>query len=541
MAWEGPIGHSAAMAEPDAPASNAPEITVSELSSALKRAIEDRFGYVRVRGEISGYRGPHSSGHAYFSLKDANARLDAVIWRSAFQRLRVKPEEGLEVVATGKLTTFPGKSSYQIVIEALELAGLGALMALLEARRKKLAAEGLFDAARKRPIPFLPKVVGVVTSPSGAVIRDILHRLADRFPVRVVVWPVRVQGETSAAEVAAAIDGFNALPADGTAARPDVVIVARGGGSLEDLMSFNDEMVVRAAARSAIPLIAAVGHETDWTLIDHAADVRAPTPTAAAEFAVPVRAELIASLAELNARGRGAILRFARRLRTDLRALSRALPGGDAIVAGPRQRLDRAAESLRTRARAGLDQRALAIAGLARRLARHSPRAHLASQRERVRGLIGRLARLGPILIERPRRAADAAGRALARETALLERRRGERADALLRLQARMVRAYADRLQNRRARLVSAWQLLGAMSYRGVLSRGFALVRDEAAAPLRRAAEVRQAQRLEIEFADGKVAAVAGGRVGPPLTPPALLPRRRAKPDKDSDAQGSLF
>ena len=319
------------------------------------------------------------------------------------------------------------------------------------------------------------------------------------------------------------------------------MIVARGGGSLEDLMSFNDEMVVRAAARSAIPLIAAVGHETDWTLIDHAADVRAPTPTAAAEFAVPVRAELIASLAELDARGRGAILRFARRLRADLRALARALPGGDAIVAGPRQRLDRAGETLRARARAGLDQRALKAAGLARRLARHSPRAHLTGQRERLRGLAGRLARLGPILIERPRRAADAAGRALARERALLARRRGERADALLRLEARMVRAYAERLQNRRAQLVSAWQLLGAMSYRGVLSRGFALVRDEAGAPLRRAAEVRQAQRLEIEFADGKVAAVAGGRVGPPLTPPALLPRRRAKPGKDSDGQGSLF
>ncbi len=270
MASEGRIGHSQAMAEPDARATNAPEITVSELAGALKRAIEDRFGYVRVGGEISGYRGPHSSGHAYFSLKDANARLDAVIWRTAFQRLRVKPEEGLEVIATGRLTTFPGKSSYQIVIEALELAGLGALMALLEARRRKLAEEGLFDAARKRKVPFLPKVIGVVTSPTGAVIRDILHRLADRFPVRVVVWPVRVQGETSAAEVAAAIDGFNALPPGGAAARPDVVIVARGGGSLEDLMGFNDEIVVRAAARSAIPLIAAVGHETDWTLIDHA-------------------------------------------------------------------------------------------------------------------------------------------------------------------------------------------------------------------------------------------------------------------------------
>jgi exodeoxyribonuclease VII large subunit len=529
------------MAEPDPRATNAPAITVSELSSALKRAIEDRFGYVRVRGEISGYRGPHSSGHAYFSLKDANARLDAVVWRSALQRMRVKPEEGLEVIATGKLTTFPGKSAYQIVIEALELAGVGALMALLEARRRKLAEEGLFDSARKRKVPFLPKVVGVVTSPTGAVIRDILHRLADRFPVRVVVWPVRVQGETSAAEVAAAIDGFNALEADGAPPRPDVLIVARGGGSLEDLMSFNDESVVRAAARSAIPLIAAIGHETDWTLIDHAADLRAPTPTAAAEFAAPVRADLIASLADLDGRARGAILRFARRLRGDLRAVARALPGGEAIVAGPRQRLDRAAEALRTRARAALDQRALRAAGLARRLARHSPRALLASRRERLRGLIGRHARLGPVLIERLRRARDAAARAFAREAALEARRRAERAEALLRLEARLVRAYAERLQNRRAQLVSAWQLLGAMSYRGVLSRGFALVRDEAGAPLRRAAEVRQAQRLEVEFADGKIGAVAGGRVGPPLAPPALIPRRRAKPDKGSDGQGSLF
>ncbi len=303
------------MAEPENRATNAPEITVSELSNALKRAIEDRFGYVRVRGEVSGYRGPHSSGHAYFCLKDANARLDAVIWRTTFARMRVKPEEGLEVVASGKLTTFPGKSSYQIVIEQLELAGLGALMALLEARRKALAGEGLFDTARKHKTPFMPRVVGVVTSPTGAVIRDILHRLSDRFPVSVVVWPVRVQGDTSAAEVAAAIDGFNALPEGGRIPRPDVLIVARGGGSLEDLWSFNEEISVRAAARSAIPLIAAVGHETDWTLIDLAADVRAPTPTAAAEFAVPVRAELVATLAELEGRRHGAMLRFAERRR----------------------------------------------------------------------------------------------------------------------------------------------------------------------------------------------------------------------------------
>ena len=541
VASAGSIGHNAAMAEADARGANAPEITVSELANALKRAIEDRFGYVRVRGEISGYRGPHSSGHAYFSLKDAGARLDAVIWRTTLQRMRLKPEEGLEVVATGRLTTFPGKSAYQIVIESLELAGIGALMALLEARRRKLAEEGLFDAARKRKAPFLPRVVGVVTSPTGAVIRDILHRLADRFPVSVVVWPVRVQGETSAAEVVAAIDGFNALPVDGRPARPDVLIVARGGGSLEDLMSFNDEAVVRAAARSAIPLIAAIGHETDWTLIDHAADVRAPTPTAAAEFAVPVRAELLAVIADLEARRRGAILRFSSRLRSDLRALARALPSGEALVAGPRQRLDRAGETLARAARGAINQRSLRTAELARRLARHSPRAHLAGNRERLRGLEGRLARLRPLLIERPRRAWDAAARVFVREAALLARRRGDEAAAAERLAARLIRAYDERLRMRRAELDSAWQLLGAMSYRGVLSRGFALVRDESEKPLRRATEVRQAQRLEIEFADGKIGAIAGGRIGPPLTPPALLPHRRAKPDKGGEGQGSLF
>jgi len=530
-----------AMAETDARGANAPEITVSELANALKRAIEDRFGYVRVRGEISGYRGPHSSGHAYFALKDANARLDAVIWRTTLQRMRIKPEEGLEIVATGRLTTFPGKSSYQIVIEALELAGIGALMALLEARRRKLAEEGLFDAARKRKAPFLPSVVGVVTSPTGAVIRDILHRLSDRFPVRVVVWPVRVQGETSAAEIVAAIEGFNALPAAGKAPRPDVMIVARGGGSLEDLMSFNDEAVVRAVARSAIPLIAAVGHETDWTLIDHAADVRAPTPTAAAEFAVPVRRELLAAVADFEARRRGAILRFSHRLRSDLRAISRLLPEGEAIIAGPRQRLDRAAETLARRVRSAIDQRELRIAGLARLLARHSPRAHLAGQRERLRGITGRLTRVRPLLIDRQRSAADALGRAFAREAGLLARRRGELAATVERLSVRMIRSYDERLQNRRAQLFALWQLLGAMSYRGVLSRGFALVRDEQERPVRAASEVKQAQRLEVEFADGKIAAIAGGRVGPALTPPPLLPRRRTRLDRDAEGQGSLF
>src|SRR6267154_2468094 len=238
---------------------NVAEFTVSELSAALKRTVEDNFGYVRVRGEISGYKGPHGSGHVYFALKDQTAKIDGVIWKGVFGRMRVKPTEGLEVVITGKLTTYPNRSSYQIIVETLEPAGLGALMALLEERKRKLTAEGLFDEARKQLLPFLPEVIGVITSPTGAVIRDILHRLADRFPRHVIVWPVKVQGDGSAEQVAAAIRGFNALPADGPIRRPDLLIVAHGGGSLEDLWSFNEEIVVRAAAESMIPLISAVG------------------------------------------------------------------------------------------------------------------------------------------------------------------------------------------------------------------------------------------------------------------------------------------
>src|SRR6188768_217731 len=272
---------------------NVVEWTVSELSSALRRTVEDAYGYVRVRGEVSGFKGASPSGHVYFRLKDDKAVLEAVIWKGTFGRMRVRPEEGLDVIVSGKLTTFAGSSKYQIVIDSLEPAGIGALMKLLEERKKKLAAEGLFDEARKQLLPYLPTVIGVVTSPTGAVIRDILHRLKDRFPRRVLVWPVRVQGEGSAEQIAAAIDGFNALPDGGHIPRPDLLIVARGGGSLEDLWSFNEEIVVRAAAGSMIPLISAVGHETDVTLIDFAADQRAPTPTAAAEMAVPVRSELM--------------------------------------------------------------------------------------------------------------------------------------------------------------------------------------------------------------------------------------------------------
>src|SRR3954470_7829843 len=324
------------MAEPAL--KNLVEWTVSELSAALKRTVEDAYGFVRVRGEISGFRGASPSGHCYFRLKDDKAVLEAVIWKGTAGRMRVKPEEGLEVIASGRLTTFPGSSKYQIFIDALEPAGIGALMKLLEERKKKLAAEGLFDEARKQLLPFIPEVIGVVTSPTGAVIRDILHRLADRFPRRVLVWPVRVQGETSAAEVAAAIEGFNALPEGGPLPRPDLIIVARGGGSLEDLWSFNEEIVVRAAAASMIPLISAVGHETDFTLIDFAADWRAPTPTAAAEKAVPVRSKLLVETDSLARRALACWQRCQEARRTELRAAARALPGLEDLFALPRQR-----------------------------------------------------------------------------------------------------------------------------------------------------------------------------------------------------------
>jgi exodeoxyribonuclease VII large subunit len=443
----------------DAPGSNLGEITVSELSQALKRTLEDRFGHVRVRGEISGYRGPHSSGHCYFSLKDEGARLDAVIWRGQFAKLRSKLQEGLEVIATGRITSYPGKSAYQIIIENIEPAGIGALMALLEERRRKLAAEGLFDAARKMPLPYLPRVIGVITSPTGAVIRDILHRLNDRFPRHVIVWPVRVQGETSAAEVAAAIRGFNAMKE-----RPDLLIVARGGGSLEDLWGFNEEIVVRAAAESEIPLISAVGHETDTTLIDHAADVRAPTPTAAAEMAVPVRADLIAQLASLAARHRRGLSRLMEESRTKLRSAGRALPRPDELLALARQRHDAAAGRLG-----------------------QSLRANTQLHRSRFERLSGRLS-LRPV-----------------RQSIGLQR---ERLDRLSRAAARAMLLSADRHHQR---LAAQSKLLASLSYRSVLQRGFALVRAESGPPLRTAAEVSPGQDLVIEFADGRVGAKASG------------------------------
>ncbi|MBA4765874.1 MAG: exodeoxyribonuclease VII large subunit, partial [Erythrobacter sp.] len=282
------------------PGDNAEPLSVSEISQMLKRTVEDRFGFVRLRGELSGVKRA-ASGHLYAALKDDKAVIDAVMWKGNAGRLPFRPEDGLEVVASGKITTYPGRSKYQIVIERMELAGEGALLALLEKTKARLQAEGLFDESRKRALPFLPRTIGVVTSPTGAVIRDILHRLADRFPSRVIVWPVLVQGQGAADQVAGAVRGFSAM-AQGHPDRPDLVIVARGGGSIEDLWSFNEEAVVRAIAECSIPTISAVGHETDTTLADFAADRRAPTPTAAAEIAVPVRAELAAALADYGAR-----------------------------------------------------------------------------------------------------------------------------------------------------------------------------------------------------------------------------------------------
>ena len=370
------------MSDPAAgPGHNAPAVTVSELSASLKRVVEGEFSRVRVRGEISGFKRA-GSGHLYMALKDESAVLDAVCWRGTAGRLAVVPEDGLEVIATGKLTTYAGRSKYQIVIEALEAAGEGALLKLLEERRRKLAAEGLFDESRKKPLPFLPNVIGVVTSPTGAVIRDILHRLEDRFPRHVLLWPVRVQGDTAAAEVADAIEGFNAIRDDSAIPRPDLLIVARGGGSIEDLWPFNEESVVRAAAASAIPLISAVGHETDTTLIDYAADRRAPTPTAAAEMAVPVRSELVAQVLDDGRRLVSALGRLQEELRLRVESAGRGLPDPQSLLDTKNQQLDDRAERLDLGLRGLIrDKRSAAV-----RLRRRNPagRAH-ADRRPRAR------------------------------------------------------------------------------------------------------------------------------------------------------------
>ena len=374
---------------------NVPEFTVSEVSAALKRTVEDAFGYVRIRGEISQPK-VAASGHCYMRLKDENAVIDAIIWRGSMAKLAHKPEGGMEVVASGRLTTYQGRSSYQIIVDTFELAGEGALLKLLEDRRKQLAAEGLFDADRKKPLPRLPDVIGVVTSPTGAVIRDILHRLNDRFPRRVVLWPVHVQGEGSADEIAAAIAGFNALPLDGSIPRPDVLIVARGGGSLEDLWAFNEEVVVRATAASAIPLISAVGHETDTTLSDFAADQRAPTPSAAAEMVVPVRLELVGQVQENGVRLGQSVNRLLSEYRLNVQGLGRGLPNLAQLVEQKQQDLDGLSERLASGPKRLLTSKAqgLSVVGAGLKLS-HLSR-DIDRTTERLEGLVARLDSMSP-------------------------------------------------------------------------------------------------------------------------------------------------
>jgi exodeoxyribonuclease VII large subunit len=490
---------------------NLPEFTVAELSQAVKRTIEGGFARVRVRGEVSGFKRA-ASGHLYMALKDEEAVLDAVCWRGQAARLALVPEDGLEVIATGRLTTYPGRSKYQIVIEQLELAGEGALLKLLEERRKKLAGEGLFDADRKQALPFLPEVIGVVTSPTGAVIRDILHRLADRFPRPVLIWPVLVQGEGAADQIAAAIEGFNALKEGGPVPRPDLLIVARGGGSLEDLWAFNEEVVVRAAAASAIPLISAVGHETDTTLIDFAADHRAPTPTAAAERAVPVRSELLAANQEHGRRLAAAAARLLAERRAEVTGLARGLPEPRRILEEKTQRLDERAERLRAALRGFAQTRRTELARIGAALPH--PRRHLALSRERLGAQGERLRGLGRRIGERP-------------------------AEALARLDAarRLARCGQQIPVDRREGLDAIGRVLESVSYRKVLARGYAVVRGPDGL-VARAADVTPGLALDIEFADGHAAAQALGSTG--ATKPT--PKRKAgKTASKDDPQGSLL
>ncbi len=510
------------------PASNAPEFTVSEIAGAVKKAIEGEFGHVRIRGEVGRVTRPRS-GHLYLDLKDDRAVLSGIIWKGRADALAQLPEEGMEVIATGRLTTFPGQSKYQIIIDDIAPAGAGALMAMLEKRKAKLQGEGLFDTAHKQPLPFLPEIIGVVTSPTGAVIRDILHRLDDRFPRHVLMWPVPVQGDGAAAKIAAAINGFNALQPDGNIPRPDVLIIARGGGSLEDLWQFNEGVVVRAAANSEIPLISAVGHETDTTLIDYASDRRAPTPTAAAEMAVPVRAELLAQVLDDERRMVAAAGRLMKDRRNRIEGLARGLPRPVELLEGAMQSLDNQTERL-TNGMAGQIERAGARLATASASLRH-PRDVLDRAARDIAQLDGRL--IGSL-------------RALVRDRAA----RFEGLSPFERMTGGMNRS----IVNADAALKSSGQLLNSLSYERVLDRGFALVRDGDGEPLMQASATSDGQTVSIHFSDGHVGATimkdGGGQKE--KRPPKEASKAAKAPDtptrhaaksiaKPAGGQGSLF
>lgn len=524
------------------PQGNQPEFTVSELSGAVKRVIEGEFGLVRVRGEIGRVSRP-ASGHLYFDLKDDRSVIAAISWKGQVARMQVRPEEGMEVVATGKMTTFPGQSKYQLIVDDVAPAGAGALMAMLEKRRAVLQAEGLFDATRKKAIPFLPQVIGVVTSPSGAVIRDILHRLRDRFPRHVLIWPVAVQGQDCASQVAAAIRGFNAIDPGGPIPRPDLLIVARGGGSLEDLWGFNEEIVVRAAAASRIPLISAVGHETDTTLIDFAADRRAPTPTAAAEMAVPVRGELLAAVEGLGARLTRATAQGAERRGQRLRDLSRAQPRLEALLAVPRQRFDTGVQRLGGALGLAVSRKRGAYAAQAGRI---SPAALLAlSGRARLR-VQAQGDRLEAAQSRRTERRGDALAGLGARLAPALARLLGGAArditDKRARLQSlaeRMDRAQTLRLTRLSERLSAQERMRLSLGYEQTLQRGYAVVRAGAAL-VTSAPTAQKAPALEIQFADGRVQVQP--LTGPATTPPDSPEKPKArKAPSGPQGQGSLF
>jgi exodeoxyribonuclease VII large subunit len=473
---------------------NLPEYSVSELSGAVKRTIEGTFDRVRVRGEL-GRVVIARSGHMYADLKDERAVIAGVMWKGSTGRLNFKPEEGLEVIAEGRMTTFPGQSKYQIVIESLQPAGAGALMALLEERKRKLQAEGLFDPARKQPIPYLPRTIGVVTSPTGAVIRDILHRLSDRFPRHVLLWPVLVQGQGANDQIAAAIEGFNALPEDGPIPRPDVLIVGRGGGSIEDLWSFNEENVVRAAAASTIPLISAVGHETDTTLIDYSSDRRAPTPTGAAEMAVPVRAELIADVEQSGGRAKRALSRLIETRRTELRAAAAALPKPAAVLGLKRQAFD----AIDGRLKPALENQLALKRG---------------ALREQAAGL-------RPV--------------ALKRDVVQKRERLDDRGQ-------RLAAAYKRELIQRGKALEGLSARLSALSHEATLKRGFVLVRDEEGRLIREGGALESGAEVELNFADARRQAVidgAGEAAPKPKAKPAAKPKPKAKPQLKG--QGTLF
>ncbi|OWU72668.1 exodeoxyribonuclease VII large subunit [Marinibacterium profundimaris] len=508
------------------PAGNAPEFTVSELSGAVKRIIEGEFGHVRVRGEVGRVSRPRS-GHVYLDLKDDRAVIAGVMWKGVASRLATQPEEGMEVIAIGRMTTFPGQSKYQIVIEDIRPAGLGALMAMLEKRKAALSAEGLFDPARKQPLPFLPEVIGVVTSPSGAVIRDILHRLRERFPRKVLIWPVAVQGEKCAPEVTRAIEGFNALSPGGSLPRPDLLIVARGGGSVEDLWGFNEEMVVRAAAASRIPLISAVGHETDTTLIDFASDKRAPTPTAAAELAVPVRLELSAWTEDQGARLTRALGLSVTQRRQRLADLSRALPRPDTLLDAPRQRLDILSDKLPQALITGIQHRRLALSDAAGSLRPAALRRLIAGQADTLSRLSARLA---PALGRNTRqRRAELDHRTTRLQPRRLQADHAAAMREFQRLSDRLSAAATAQLSDWRRRIETADRLRETLGYRATLERGYAVVRSGPEVITSKTA-AEAAGALEIEFADGRFS--IGGA--------APKPARKSKPEPPPD-QGSLF